>query len=112
MFRTWRKTAYLNNLQRCSYHFYNPLDPYGSLNVVAYCGKTCCPKFEKKRNTLQTQNGNMPAQMRKANYIANVGKGTPTFAYGTASSPYEVNYLGRSQGQSGGSGRPPRNVLI
>jgi hypothetical protein len=55
---------------------------------------------------------NTPTPIRVSNLIKN-GICYSKIQYTTASSkiPFSVNYLGRVQGQPGGSGSPPKNVL-
>ncbi len=73
---------------------------------------TCCNTnhdYEGKLFTSQSTTSNRSYLQRTATYLKSARGGKPVFVYFNLGQPFVVNYLGRVEGQSGGSGAPLRN---
>ena len=73
---------------------------------------TCCNTnndYEGKLFTSQSTTTNRSYLQRTATYLKTARGGKPAFVYFNLGEPFVVNYLGRVEGQLGGSGAPLRN---
>ena len=69
-----------------------------------WCG---CITNQSKQFTSQASAGNLSRAMRASQTIRSAIGGS--VQYGNSSGPLVINYLGKVEGQLGGSGAPPRN---
>lgn len=83
---------------------------YFALNPRAQCLNPCIQDRVKKFQRTELT-GNQSYNQRIASTIR-LGNGSVQFGNSYLGEPIFVNYLGRMEGQSGGSGMPPRNQLI
>lgn len=105
MFLIHRKKAYINKLERCAKTF----EEQGSFTV---CGRGCCNITGDLTISSQNVITNQSTKMRQAQLTKNLRNGKTVYAYGALYNPFIVNYLGRMEGQPGGSGMPPRNSFV
>jgi len=95
------------------YNTNNGLYDINALNITNLdsLNNSCCPKndYEGKLFTSQSTTTNMSYLQRTATYIKSARGGKPVFINLNLEEPFIVNYLGRVQGQLGGSGAPLRN---
>jgi hypothetical protein len=110
---------HLKRLVNCNSTFYDPFNRSGG--PLVFCGSGCCPKTTKNGLNSQSVEHPQSRKMRQANYAKNVNRGRVVYTYGSSeysdsvfqtNNPFVVNYLGRMEGQLGGSGQPPRNRLL
>jgi hypothetical protein len=76
--------------------------------------KGCCNNdndYVGKLFSSQSTYVNKSRQFRYAAYVKSSQGGRPVFVFSNFNQPYIVNYLGRLEGQYGGSGAPLRNTF-
>lgn len=105
MFITRRKTAYLDKLERCARKF-------SDVSPFEVCKLGCCNKGGDKTFSSQSVVTNQSTKMKQAQATKNTRNGKTVYAYGALYNPFIVNYLGKMEGQPGGSGMPPRNSFV
>jgi hypothetical protein len=100
-------------IRNCRGSIYNTNNGLYDLNALRIdnSNNSCCPKNdnEGKQFTSQSTTSNRSYLYRVGIYLQNSLKGKPTFVNVNTEQPFNVNYLGRVQGQLGGSGAPLRN---
>ena len=110
---------HLKRLVNCNQTFYDPFNRSGG--PLVFCGLGCCQKVSKNGLNTQDVDYRTSTKMRQAQYAKNTIRGRVAFSYGISSNgdsiyktdqPFITNYLGRVEGQLGGSGQPPRNRLV
>jgi hypothetical protein len=102
------KNKAIKRLLQCS------VQMYSNEGFPTLCAATCCPRNTKTSAFYSSQNtnANISQNIYKAIYARNITNGGRNmFVYGPTR-PFIVNYLGRMEGQLGGSGQPPRNRLL
>jgi hypothetical protein len=102
----------IRNCRGSIYNTNNGLYDIDALRFEAYnSNSACCPRnnYEGKLFTSQSTTSNRSYLYRVGIYLQNSRKGKPTFVNINTEQPFNVNYLGRVQGQLGGSGAPLRN---
>lgn len=105
MFLIKRKQAYIVKLERCARTF-------ESNSPFTVCGRGCCNQTGDLTISSQNVVTNQSTKMKQAQYTKNLRNGRTVYAYDALYNPFIVNYLGRMEGQPGGSGMPPRNSLV
>ena len=102
----------IRNCRGSIYNTNNGLYDIDALRFEAYnSNSACCSKNENegKKFTSQSSTANRSSLYRTSSYLLSARGGKPTFVNVNAEQPFNVNYLGRVQGQLGGSGAPLRN---
>ena len=102
----------IRNCRGSIYNTNNGLYDINALNIEALnSNNSCCPRneYEGKLFTSQSSTSNRSYLQRISNYLVSARGGKPVFVNINTEQPLNVNYLGRVQGQLGGSGAPPRN---
>ena len=88
----------------------NKLINYNSSPLVTPEGVVCnCYKEEYKKYTSQSNFSNTSRAQRISQVLNNTIGGSVQFGNYYLGQPVVVNYLGKTEGQPGGSGMPPRN---
>jgi hypothetical protein len=102
-------TEAIRNCKGSIYNTNNGLYDISALNADP--NNSCCPRndYEGKQFTSQSTTINTSYLQRTAAYLKSARGGKPVFVYFNLGQPFVVNYLGRVEGQSGGSGAPLRN---
>jgi hypothetical protein len=103
-------------IRNCKGSIYNTNNGLYDINALETnnldnSNNSCCPKndYEGKQFTSQSTTTNRSYLQRTATYLKSARGGKPVFVYFNLGEPFVVNYLGRVEGQSGGSGAPLRN---
>jgi hypothetical protein len=135
--RSTNTKKYVSNLLKCQQTFYNSSIYNVTLeNPIRYCNgsvyntnsglidfqaialnmasSTCCAgdqDYEGKLFNSQGNSANVPFALRYSTYLKSARGGRNIFVFNNRN-PFIVNYLGKIEGQIGGSGMPPRNQLI
>ena len=95
------------------YNTNNGLYDINALNIenLDSSNNSCCPKNdnEGKQFTSQSTTSNRSYLYRVGTYLQSARGGKPAYININTEQPFNVNYLGRVQGQLGGSGAPLRN---
>lgn len=102
----------IRNCRGSIYNTNNGLFDINALRLDAFnSNNSCCPtnEYEGKLFTSQSSTSNRSYLQRTSNYLQTARGGKPAFVNINIEQPLNVNYLGRVQGQLGGSGAPPRN---
>ncbi len=102
----------IRNCRGSIYNTNNGLYDINALRLEAFnSNSSCCPRneYEGKLFTSQSRTSNLSYLQRTSNYVQSARGGRPVFVNINMEEPLNVNYLGRVQGQLGGSGAPPRN---
>jgi hypothetical protein len=102
----------IRNCRGSIYNTNNGLYDINALRLEAFnSNSSCCPRneYEGKLFTSQSRTSNLSYLQRTSNYVQSARGGRPVFVNINIEQPLNVNYLGRVQGQLGGSGAPPRN---
>jgi hypothetical protein len=94
-----------------SYRHFTPGKTTEASKIIHYEGKNecVCRTESYNKNMPQANSSNISNKMRISQQIQNTVGGR--IAYSLANIP-TINYLGRSEGQYGGGGRPPSNFLV
>jgi hypothetical protein len=102
----------IRNCRGSIYNTNNGLFDINALRIeIDNSNSACCPKneYEGKLFTSQSSTSNRSYLQRTSSYLLSARGGKPAFVNINTEQPFNVNYLGRVQGQLGGSGAPPRN---
>jgi hypothetical protein len=102
----------IRNCRGSIYNTNNGLYDINALNIeINNSNNSCCPRneYEGKLFTSQSSTSNRSYLQRTSGYLQSARGGKPAFVNINIEQPINVNYLGRVQGQLGGSGAPLRN---
>ena len=98
-----------------SYRHFMPGRSSDTVNVIKNSGtdKTCVCRYDTYNKSLpQANSGNISNKMRISQHIQSTVGGSIQYGmYSLAETP-TINYLGRTEGQMGGGGRPPSNFRL
>ena len=102
----------IRNCRGSIYNTNNGLYDINALNIeINNSNNSCCPRneYEGKLFTSQSSTSNLSYLQRTSSYLQNARGGKTAYININIEQPLNVNYLGRVQGQLGGSGAPLRN---
>lgn len=105
-------TDAIRNCRGSIYNTNNGLYYINALNIeIINSNNSCCPRneYEGKLFTSQSTTSNRSYLYRTGTYLQSARGGKPSYININTEQPFNVNYLGRVQGQLGGSGAPLRN---
>ena len=103
----------IRNCRGSIYNTNNGQYDINALNITNLdaSNNSCCPRneYEGKLFTSQSNTSNRSYLYRTATYLQSARGGKTAYININIEQPFNVNYLGRVQGQLGGSGAPLRN---
>ncbi len=98
-----------------SYRHFVPGRTSDTTKVIQNSGsdKTCvCRNDIYNKNLPQVNSSNISNKMRISRQIQSTVGGSIQYGMYSLANVPSINYLGRTEGQYGGSGRPPSNFLL
>jgi hypothetical protein len=96
-----------------SYRHFTPGKKSNSSRIVkgyTQAETTCaCVQDKYDKTSVANNKSNVSKQLQQAHMLKFASGGTVRFGNDHLKQPPTVNYLGRTEGQPGGSGKPPTN---
>ncbi len=97
-------------LQMYSYRHFTPGKTSDTQKIIQNNGQDCACRNEIYNKNLPQSNGsNISNKMRISRQIQSTVGGSVQYGMYSLANVPTINYLGRTEGQFGGSGRPPSN---
>ncbi len=100
-------------LQMYSYRHFTPGKTSDTQRIIQNNGQACvCRNEIYNKNLPQPNASNISNKMRISRQIQSTVGGSVQYGMYSLANVPTINYLGRTEGQFGGSGRPPSNFLL